>query len=129
MKRILVGVDGSSESQTAAALAADLAVTMDAQLLLACATHDGSLQDRETAWSVLRQISAAVGRPGLEVVNATPAGPAAEALAKMAEAPEVIFAVVGHRGRNAAARVLLGSVADRLVQICGKPVLVSRSAT
>ena len=34
--------------------------------------------------------------------------------------------VVGHRGRNAVARALLGSVADRLVQICPKPVLVVR---
>jgi nucleotide-binding universal stress UspA family protein len=34
--------------------------------------------------------------------------------------------VVGHRGRNAVARALLGSVADRLVQISPKPVLVVR---
>jgi len=32
--------------------------------------------------------------------------------------------VVGSRGRGAVTRVLLGSVADRLVHICKIPVLV-----
>jgi nucleotide-binding universal stress UspA family protein len=32
--------------------------------------------------------------------------------------------VVGHRDRNQLARMLAGSVADRLVQICEKPVMV-----
>ena len=34
--------------------------------------------------------------------------------------------VVGRRGRSAVKRLLLGSVADRLVQICTKPGTVVR---
>ncbi|MFL5419781.1 MAG: universal stress protein, partial [Myxococcales bacterium] len=34
--------------------------------------------------------------------------------------------VVGHRGRGGVTRVLLGSVADRLLQISPRPVLVAR---
>jgi len=37
----------------------------------------------------------------------------------------VDLVVVGSRGRAAVARVLLGSVTDRLVHISTKPVLVS----
>jgi nucleotide-binding universal stress UspA family protein len=38
----------------------------------------------------------------------------------------VQLVAVGHRGRGAIRRALLGSVADALVQICPKPVLVAR---
>jgi nucleotide-binding universal stress UspA family protein len=34
--------------------------------------------------------------------------------------------VIGARGHNPLARVMLGSVADRLVHVCTKPVLVVR---
>jgi nucleotide-binding universal stress UspA family protein len=53
-------------------------------------------------------------------------GAPAETLAELAKAGEVDLVVVGHRGRNALSRALMGSVADRLVQICSKPVLVVR---
>ena len=50
----------------------------------------------------------------------------AEAIAEMARADRVWAVVVGARGHNALARVLLGSFADRLVQVCPKSVLVVR---
>ena len=53
-------------------------------------------------------------------------GPPAERIAELAEADGYDLVVVGSRGRNAVARLFLGSVADRLVHICKKPVLVSR---
>jgi nucleotide-binding universal stress UspA family protein len=51
-------------------------------------------------------------------------GPAAATLAWVAKGRDVDLVVVGHRGRGVLARLLMGSVADRLVQICSKPVLV-----
>jgi nucleotide-binding universal stress UspA family protein len=56
----------------------------------------------------------------------TAVGPAAEALAELAQAPDIQMVVVGHHGRGAVKRLLLGSVAQRLVQISPKPVLVVR---
>jgi nucleotide-binding universal stress UspA family protein len=53
-------------------------------------------------------------------------GPVAERLAEVAEQDGYDLVVVGSRGRNAVARMFLGSVADRLVHICKKPVLVAR---
>lgn len=53
-------------------------------------------------------------------------GPAAERIADLAENDGYDLVAVGSRGRNAVARVFLGSVADRLVHSCKKPVLVAR---
>jgi nucleotide-binding universal stress UspA family protein len=51
-------------------------------------------------------------------------GSPAETLAEAAAAPDVDLVVLGSRGRGAVARVLLGSVSDRLIHISPKPVLV-----
>lgn len=53
-------------------------------------------------------------------------GPAAERIAEVAEADGFDLVIVGSRGRNAVARLFLGSIADRLVHICKKPVMVVR---
>jgi nucleotide-binding universal stress UspA family protein len=72
-----------------------------------------SLRQREATWDFEPQTELLVGT-------------AADMLAERATEDDVDLVVVGHRGRNAVARVLLGSVADRLMQICAKSVLVVR---
>ena len=139
MKRILVGVDGSLESRAAADYAADLARQMNAQITLAYIlpvpvplAPDGYLEslaaweqaEREYGQSLLRELAARLS--GITVETLSPAGPPAETLADLAKAGNVDLIVVGHRGRGAVTRLLLGSVADRLVQISPKPVLVVR---
>jgi len=62
--------------------------------------------------------------PGLEASTSVLFGPPAECIAEEAAAPDVGLVVVGSRGHGAVARVFLGSVSDRLVHICSKPVLV-----
>ncbi len=139
MKRILVGVDGSLESRAAADLAADLARQMGAQITLAYVlpvpvpmSPDGYLEslaswelaEREYGASLLRELAARLTGVGVETVS--PSGPPAETLSDLAKAGDVDMVVVGHRGRGAVSRLLLGSVADRLVQICPKPVMVVR---
>ena len=141
MKRILVGVDGSAISQAAAEFAAVLARATGAELQLACAFHprvfafgggetsevatqEDKLAD-EAARSVLATFAALATLSGTSLTTFAVEGSPADALAKLAEG-DVDLVVVGHRGRNALARALLGSVADRLVQICTRPVLVYR---
>ena len=142
MKRILVGIDGSRESLQAAVLAANLAHQTRRELQLAHVLPDPVPTPPEAfsaelaIWrkdiaeqgnKLLHEVRERVARPDTEarsvlVESARPA----EALAELAKEPEVDMVVVGHRGRNAMARALLGSVADRLVQISPKPVLVVR---
>jgi nucleotide-binding universal stress UspA family protein len=83
-------------------------------------------EESERAASVAKEIAAEIARPGVSVETITSAGPPAATLADLAQKGNVDLVVVGHRGRGALARALMGSVADRLVQICTKPVLVVR---
>jgi len=141
MKRILVGVDGSKESRDAAAWAANLAQAMGSQLVVASIADAPvsfaapELMERAAQWHeeavkqatlVATQIANEVARGGRAAETIVEKGAPAETLAALAAAGDVDLVVVGHRGRNAVARALMGSVADRLVQICSKPVLVVR---
>lgn len=141
MKRILVGVDGSKESRDAVKLAEEIARATGSQLFIAYAVppvvptetapelmaqaEKWQRKERELAAATVKEIAASIG-PGLAVETLVLDGAPAVGLAELARAGEVELVVVGHRGRNAVARALLGSVADRLVQISPKPVLVVR---
>ncbi|HUJ26631.1 MAG TPA: universal stress protein [Myxococcales bacterium] len=139
MKRILVGVDGSPESETAAQKAVELAKALGAQLTIAyvvsprppsvAETYAAEVQradvlERDYVAALLFQAELRCRNQGVNAETVSLSGPVAETLADLA--PEYDVVVVGHRGRGAVSRALLGSVADRLVQICPKPVLVVR---
>jgi nucleotide-binding universal stress UspA family protein len=140
MKRILVGVDGSPESKQAAEFAAGLADAIKANLTLVyvAATpipfgpevepHGGQweIANREYGSAVLREMAARCARKDLRVETRLEAGPPAETLANLARHIGAEMIVVGHRGRSASKRFLLGSVADRLAQISPGPVLIWR---
>ena len=139
MGHILVGVDGSAESNRAARLAKSLACATGRGLVF---THvlpmSGSLPepDHPTAlwiWQREHELRARQelealfqgesgwgSEPEIELLEGSPA----QVLAERASENDVDLVVVGHRERNPLARALLGSVADRLVQISAKPVLV-----
>jgi nucleotide-binding universal stress UspA family protein len=140
MKRILVGVDGSKESREAAQFAAGIARATGSLLIVASvvppiAAVEGApellvrsdefrAQELDAAEAVAKDVAASVS--GALVETLVTAGSPATTLADIAASADVELVVVGHRGRNALARALLGSVADRLVQISPKPVLVVR---
>jgi nucleotide-binding universal stress UspA family protein len=139
MKRILVGVDGSEASGRASQLAAEIALRFGARLTLAYVieplllppdayglTAAGVEQQHEAfARKLLASAITGLGEPGLEVDTTLLIGSPAEKLAEAAGAPDVGLVVVGSRGRGAVARVLLGSVSDRLVHVSPKPVLIA----
>jgi nucleotide-binding universal stress UspA family protein len=139
VKKILVGIDGSPESRKAAERAADLAAVAGWQVVLAYVIslplhlapepsylEQWDVAERDYAGKLLEDIAAPYRKRGITVETVTPSGAAAEVLADMASRQNVDMVVVGHKGRGAISRLLLGSVADRLVQISPKPVLVSR---
>ena len=136
MKKILIGVDGSEESRAALAFAANLARPAGASLLLAYVVEPRSadrelpgewdVPERSYAAALLSELERECAQREVPAEGRTAIGHVAEALAEMAVTEKVDLAVVGHRGRGAVARALLGSVADRLVQISPVPVLVVR---
>jgi len=141
MKQILVGIDGSKESRSAADFAAHLAHAGGEKLLLVSAAYveqafgAPELMARARSWEaeeskllgkMLDEVAAGIHEPGVQIEKKVVTGPPAATIAELAQAEDVELVVVGHRGRGAIARALTGSVADRLVQISPKPVLICR---
>jgi nucleotide-binding universal stress UspA family protein len=136
MTNVLVGVDGSPESERAAHLAASIARGTGRGLVFShglptLGELPGPLElvsrhrERERqAWRNLDSLCQREVGWGCEQQTELLVGSAAEMLAERAREDDVDLVVVGHRGRSTASRVLLGSVADRLMQICSKSVLV-----
>jgi nucleotide-binding universal stress UspA family protein len=135
VKRVIAAVDGSEASIKAATTAEALARSMGATLDLVFVRE--APPDPEVGWSqepdgykpygeeVLKSVARRLVAPeAVSLLNLQ--GRAAEVVADVAEAKEVDLVVVGSRGRNQVAKALVGSVADRLVHICSKPVLVVR---
>lgn len=140
MKRILVGVDGSDAAAKAAAMASEIAIRFGARVTLAyvvprlllppdaygLTTADVESEHRAHAEKLLAHAVAQVAESGVQADTLVLHGPPAESLAEAAHAADIDLVVLGSRGRNAVARMLLGSVTDRLVHISSKPVLVVR---
>lgn len=139
MKQIVAGVDGSKESLVAARMGLDLAKKYGAQLVLVQVAPpvvapgeppfggmpglDDALlararADLESTWKALGQPE---GVERLAVIGAP-----AETIVATAQARNADVIVVGSHGRGGMARVLLGSVAERVVRLAGRSVLVAR---
>jgi nucleotide-binding universal stress UspA family protein len=140
MNKLLVGVDGSVPSIKAAREALKLAEALHGSLTLVHAQYPTVLQapmglmpmvpaedlraaDLAAGAAILTAAAKELGRPELPVLNLL--GAPADQIADAAE-HGFDMVVVGNTGRGAVARMFVGSVADRLVHICKKPVLVVR---
>ncbi len=137
MKKILVAFDGSLASLHAARKALEIARALDASVTLASVVappHEPSMQLADDLTSALKATAEVTLREALAVLEpALPVpetrvllGPVAETLADHAASTGYDLVVCGNRGRGAVSRVLLGSVADRLVHISQVPVLLVR---
>jgi nucleotide-binding universal stress UspA family protein len=140
---LMCAVDGSPPSLEGAQFAAKLAMALEATLELVYVSFPILLNpavyakafaqideaDAAHAKRVLAEATQSLLSSGVHLTTRTQSGAPAEELAKLAERPEVWGLVVGATGHSTASRWLLGSVADRLVHICPKPVVVVRNST
>lgn len=137
MKKILVAMDGSDAAMHAARLALELAEKSNGAVTLVHVVpfvvmptdiplDTGQLTaDAQAAGEkLLVDAARALGRPDLARVCLK--GSAGDAVSELAEKDDFDLVVVGSKGHNAVTRVLIGSVSDRVVHVCKKPVLVVR---
>jgi nucleotide-binding universal stress UspA family protein len=140
MKRIIVAVDGSDAGQRALRFAADIARRFGSKLTLlnvlppqpfplpldAYGAALKEIEEGERAFSqkLLSDAAMRLEEPDVPMDKLVLHGKPAEGIAEAAKGADVDLVVVGSRGRGAVARTLLGSVSDRLVHICPKPILI-----
>ena len=135
-----MAVDGSPHSLKGVREAAQVAKALGARLelvnvlppiLLAPSIYAETIAkveegNRHAAGELLAAAKKVAAECGVEADTVMVTGAPAEALADLAQAERVWGVVIGARGHGAVTRVLLGSITDRLVHICPKPVLVVR---
>ena len=140
MKRILVAVDGSPHTLKGVRWAAELAgplglavalVYVSFPNLLPPTVYAQTIADIEVAEAahaakVLREARESIADVKVQVLETRGTGGPAEVIADLAAADGVWGVVVGAKGHGAVSRVMLGSIADRLVHICPKPIVVIR---
>ena len=121
-KRLLVASDGSAFSEAAWTEALLLAKTMGSDLIgVAVAASD---RDIPVATEVVRNLEAAASQQGIALDTMIPMGRPEEGIVKAAEFKGASLIIVGSHGRTGLKRLLMGSVAERVIGDAKCPVLV-----
>jgi len=137
---IVAATDGSDQSLRATNVAAALARTNDAYLFIVTVVRPpegwwgivgapppaeslgNALADAQRA--VLEKTADGIDLSGVKYETVEEVGDPANQLAAFAEAKDADLLVIGKRGAGLEERIMVGSVADRLVHISKTPVMV-----
>jgi nucleotide-binding universal stress UspA family protein len=118
---IVVGVDGSKAGGVALDLAAELAASLGARLVVVRATADSIAEPAEAQLAAVR-----FRYPALPVHERVVDGMAVSALGKAA--PEARMLVIGRHGAGSGLEVTLGATGHELVESAPCPVLIAGPA-
>ncbi|WP_371812731.1 universal stress protein [Saccharopolyspora sp. ASAGF58] len=122
-RAVVVGVDGSSHSISAATWAADEAdLRHSPQLHLVVVTRDPLADDdaREATSAVADRVTAE--HPRLEISTEVVPGHPADVLVRQSDAAQLV--VVGSRGQSSLSAILIGSVSAKVAMHARCPVVV-----
>lgn len=137
IQNVLVAVDGSEGSRKAARLGGEIAGKFGCQLTLLHVIEPPRMtfieaygltmaQVYEVQMQGARAMLAEVAKelPGVQVEQVIVNGSPGEAICQQAEERNADLVLVGSRGLAKVGRWLLGSVSDRVIHHCRKPVTV-----
>lgn len=135
-ERILLAIDGSEHSYRAVPIAGDLARRYEGEVIvLHVREHEltwGADIDIETDREAVTLVDDVVRQLKEREVNVSgdvvrvPVGNAAKAIVDVASRDGVDLVVIGTRGLSEWERLLMGSVADKVLHLAECPVLVVR---
>lgn len=121
-KRLLVACDDSPFSAAAWQEALSITQRMGSHLTgIAVAATDGEVK---TATEVLRKMEAEANMRGVALETAVPQGQPDQAIIMFAQAKKVNLIILGSHGRTGLRKLLMGSVAERVIGQAPCPVLV-----
>ncbi len=130
---VLVPLDGSAFAEQALPLADTWCRAHHARLTLMSAVRDVTIPEGQYRLvqaghseqeTYLSQVAARLRAKGLDVDHILTAGPVAETINMLSEEMGVDLVVTSTRGRSGIQRWLIGSVANRIVQLVSIPVLL-----
>jgi len=134
-RKLLVGYDGSKESEKAVDVAFSLAECMDSSVLifavarppepsisveLAAVLDDAKEHFEESFNKIMERADG----HDIEVQTATAVGHPAEQIIHRAEQDAIDLIILGRRGRSMISRMMLGSVSERTLRYAHCPVMV-----
>jgi nucleotide-binding universal stress UspA family protein len=136
-KKILVGFDGSAQSEKATESALALAQSLDSSLLLFAVARppepativelDAMLDDaREHFEDQFKKIIQRAKDLGVEMQTDIAVGHPVEQIVHRAETDHVDLIVLGRRGKSRWEKMLVGSTAEKVLRYAHCPVMVVR---
>jgi nucleotide-binding universal stress UspA family protein len=136
-KKILVGFDGSAQSEKATESALALAQSLDSSLLLFAVARppepatmvelDAMLDDaREHFEEQFKKIIQRAKDLGVEMQTDIAVGHPVEQIVHRAETEHVDLIVLGRRGKSRWEKMLVGSTAEKVLRYAHCPVMVVR---
>jgi len=121
-QRLLVASDGSPFSEAAWTEALSLAQSMGSALIgVSVAATE---RDIPGATQVVRSLEQAAAQQGIALDTMVPMGRPEEGIVKAAEFKQASLIILGSHGRTGLKRLLMGSVAERVIGQANCPVLV-----
>jgi nucleotide-binding universal stress UspA family protein len=134
-RRLLVGYDGSAQSEKAVDMALSLAECLDATVLIFAVARppepptsvelEAVLDDaREHFEEGFKKIMERARGHNVDVQTAMAVGHPAEQIIHRAEADGIDLIILGRRGRSMISRMMLGSVSERALRYAHCPVMV-----
>jgi nucleotide-binding universal stress UspA family protein len=128
-RHLVIASDGSRFGDAAAAAAGNLAKLCGAGVTVVSVTSPShSQQRRDEARQAVNRIASFLVREGVSADKQLLEGRADEKIVAAATACNADLIALGSHGRTGLERVLLGSVAERVLNLTGTAVLVVRSA-
>jgi nucleotide-binding universal stress UspA family protein len=134
-RKLLVGYDGSKESDKAVDVAFSLAECMDSSVLIFAVARppepstsvelEAVLDDaKEHFDQAFTKIAEKAKGHEIEIKTATAVGHPAEQIIHRAETDGIDLIILGRRGRSMISRMMLGSVSERTLRYAHCPVMV-----
>jgi len=128
-KKILLSVDGSRYSDTAATAAMRIAKILHAEVLIISVVYSDYQEKRHhEAVENVKRVETFMTQEGIKVSGQILSGKPGEAIIEVAKSKGVDLIVIGSHGRTGLDRLLMGSVSDRVIGYSDCAVLVVKTA-